>query len=129
MFVLACPYLDTDVLSTVTYSSQDDVQYNGTIATYTCKEGYTPLDTTTLDCNILTWNGTEPSCRLVDCMGISTPAHASVQYISGTTFQNQALIECETGFNLSGSSGLICSKSGVWEPELPTCNAISKHKC
>jgi len=124
--VSACPYLDTDVISTVRYSSEDDIQYNGTIATYACKEGYTALDTTTLHCNILTWNGTE--CRLVDCMDISTPDHASVNYTNGTTFQGQAHIWCEPGFNISGPSVLTCNEAGVWEPSLSYCNAISKSR-
>jgi len=102
--------------------------YNSSVS-YTCDVGYTLTSSLPLICsNDGTWTGTEPSCSLVDCKNISTPAHASVQYISGTTFQSQALIECETGFNLSGSSVLTCMETGVWEPDLPTCNAISKHR-
>ena len=102
--------------------------YNSYV-TYTCDVGYNLTSDLPMICSIDgSWNGTEPSCMPVDCMNISTPVHASVQYVNGTAFKMRAHIECEPGFNFSGSSVLTCMETGVWEPDLPTCNAISKHR-
>ena len=175
----------------MTYSKVDgtsvDIPDVETIATYTCKEGYTTLDTTTRYCNS-TWNGTVPTCfesecnssvavlngfhipnqpryvfhdivqfgcdagfylegdvalqcqstgiwnsslpmcRPVDCNSITTPQHAFVHYSNGTTFLSQAHLQCEPGFNISGSSVLTCNETGVWASDLPQCNVISKHR-
>ena len=191
VYVSACPYLDEGDLFTVKYANGSgtpvDIPDVETIATYTCKEGYTTLDTTTRYCNV-TWNGTvptcikvecnsslavlngfyipnqpryvfgdvvwfgcdagydlegnvtlqcqstgiwnssSPNCMPVDCNIVDTPEHAFVQYANGTTFLSQAHLQCEQGFNMSGLSVLTCNKSGAWEPDLPHCNVISKHR-
>ena len=175
----------------MTYSKVDgatvDIPDVETIANYTCKEGYTTLDTSTRFCHLnASWNGTEPTCievecnsslsvlhsfyipnqpryvfedivqfgcdagyvlegdvalhcqstgiwnsslpncRPVDCNSITTPEHAFIKYSNGTTFLSQAHLQCEPGFNMSGSSVLTCNESGIWKPDLPQCNVISK---
>ena len=103
--------------------------YNSSV-TYTCDIGYNLTSSLPMMCLIDgSWNGMQPSCRPIECMNISVPDHASVQYTNGTTFQGQAHIWCEPGFNISGSSVLTCNETGVWEPVLPNCTAISKYRC
>jgi len=101
----------------------------GSVLQFRCDVGYNLVGDAALEClSIGRWNATLPTCMPVDCGNISTPIDALVNYSNGTTFQSQTHIKCKPGFNISGSSVLTCTETGVWGHDLPTCNAISKHK-
>lgn len=34
-------------------------------------------------------------------------------------------IQCDTGYDLVGSSNIICSENRTWYPEIPNCKTVS----
>jgi len=100
----------------------------GSVLQFNCHAGYNLEGDAALKClSSGRWNSTFPTCQPVDCMNVSTPDHALVHYPNGTTFQGLAYVQCDLGFNISGSSVLTCNETGVWEPAPPDCFAISKY--
>jgi len=99
----------------------------GSVLQFNCHAGFNLVGDAALKClSSRRWNSTFPTCLPVDCKNVSTPAHALVHYPNGTTFQGQAYVQCDPGFNISGSSVLTCNEAGVWEPAPSECTAISK---
>jgi len=110
------------------YSVNQSRYVFGDVVRYECNAGYYIDGAAALKCKSTgTWNATLPTCQPVDCDTVATPGHASVTYINGTTFLSQVYIQCEAGYNMSGPFHLTCNETGLWEPDLPTCSAISKH--
>jgi len=93
----------------------------GNVLRFDCNAGYNLMGYAAIACQSTgIWNtSTLPTYTPVDCMNFSTPAHALVRYPNGTTFKSQAHIQCDPGFNISGSSVLICNETGKWEPAPP----------
>jgi len=99
----------------------------GSVLQFNCHTGYNLVGDAALKClSTGSWNSTFPTCQPVDCKNVSTPDHALVHYPNGTTFQSQAHIQCDPGFNISGLSALTCNEAGLWEPAPLDCTAISK---
>jgi len=92
--------------------------------TFECRVGFILNGSTTAECQELGWNGSFPSCLPVDCGFVSLIAHGLVSYVAGTTYQQEAHIDCELGYNLTGSHTLVCDSTGVWASSVPTCNVI-----
>ena len=49
-------------------------------------------------------------------------ANGHVMYTSGTTFQSQAVYECDTGYQLSTNASRTCQDGGMWNGIAATCN-------
>ncbi|XP_065841870.1 CUB and sushi domain-containing protein 1-like [Oscarella lobularis] len=49
----------------------------GTIVSFSCSKGYTLSGSTTRTCQLSgSWSGTQPTCTIVNCGGLSTPSNA-----------------------------------------------------
>ena len=92
-------------------------------ATYSCNPGYKPSGTMTRTCQTNgTWNGTAPTCTIVDCGALKNPTNGTV-VASPTTYGSKADYTCQTGFGLAGTSPRICQADGTWSGTAPTCGA------
>ena len=90
--------------------------------TYNCTEGYHLNETTsTIICGPSgTWNGSVPLCIAVDCGDPGMPTKGSRE---GDVFEYrfQVQFQCSTGFELNGTSVLVCGADGLWNATTPTC--------
>ena len=50
--------------------------------------------------------------------------NGTVEYSNATTYLSQALLVCEKGFYVNGSSIVICESDGKWNYSSQTCNII-----
>jgi len=89
-----------------------------------CNSGFTLTGSAKVQCQEFGWNGPFPSCLPVDCGFIPVIAHGLVSYVAGTTYQQEAHIDCEPGYNLTGSHTVVCDSTGSWIPSVPTCNVL-----
>jgi len=96
----------------------------GDCVTFECHVGFTLTGSNTIECQEFGWNGSFPICLPVDCGLVPVIAHGQVSYVTGTTYQQEAHIECEPGYNLTGSHTVVCDSTGTWNPGVPTCNVI-----
>ena len=61
---------------------------------------------------------------VVDCGTLNDPANGRVSHTPGTTFEQTATYNCNTGYNLVGSSTRTCQASGAWSGSAPTCQGV-----
>jgi len=95
---------------------------SGSTAVYFCDPGYSLSGSTTLTCQSDgTWDGTPPSCTIVDCGGLTDPGNGSVS-ASSTTYGSTADYTCNPGYGVSGTSPRTCQADGTWSGAAPTCS-------
>ena len=58
------------------------------------------------------------------CPTLSDPYDGAVSTPKGTEFQDEAIYECEQGFELVGNSQRSCQSTGSWSGTAPTCKLI-----
>ena len=58
---------------------------------------------------------------VVDCEALTRPANGQVDTSSGTTYNQVATYNCDTGYSLVGSSTRACQASGMWSSTEPVC--------
>ena len=92
--------------------------------TFECYAGFTLTGSTKVECQEFGWSDLLPSCLLVDCGLVPAISHSLVFYVAGTTYQQEAHIYCEPGYNLTGSHTVVCDSTASWTPGVPTCNVI-----
>jgi hypothetical protein len=114
----SCPALtnpDNGAVSASTATS-------GSTAAYSCDPGYSLSGRTTLTCQSDgTWDGTPPSCTIVDCGGLTDPSNGLVSAAT-TTYGSTADYTCNPGYGLSGTSPRTCQADGTWSGTAPTCS-------
>jgi len=93
------------------------VTCNSNGSTVTCDECPTGYDDT---------NGDGTSCAIVDCGALTAPTNGSVDATSGTTYDETATYDCDTGYAVSGSATLTCEANGNWSGSAPTCEDIDE---
>jgi len=92
--------------------------------TFACYAGFTLTGFSFLKCTEYGWDRQFPICLPVNCSLVPVIAHGLVSYVAGTTYQQEAHIDCEPGYNLTGSHTVICDSTGAWYPDAPSCNVI-----
>ena len=60
-----------------------------------------------------------------DCGPLYNPLNGVVN-ASVTTFNSEAVYECNTGYMLEGSGVRRCQNNGIWSGSEPTCVIIGK---
>ncbi|KAK2835610.1 hypothetical protein Q5P01_016094 [Channa striata] len=94
---------------------------------FTCQEGYYLSGDSTLTCLASgQWSEPTPTCTVVQCNILSAPPAASMQcqhplglYSYGST----CTVQCDEGFDLTGTNVTKCSSQGSWSHALPVCQA------
>ncbi|HJL00732.1 MAG TPA: EGF domain-containing protein [Polyangiaceae bacterium LLY-WYZ-15_(1-7)] len=94
------------------------------VATYSCSTGYLLEGDATRTCGgDGLWSGSEPSCRLVDCGSLGSPANGSVS-TDRTTLGGTASYGCNTGYEIVGTDTRTCEASGSWSGSAPSCTPV-----
>ena len=63
---------------------------------------------------------------VVDCMEL-LPLENGTIVLSNTTYLSVAMYECNEGFLLQGNGTRVCTESGMWSGEEPTCQGKQNH--
>ncbi|EEC13583.1 neurogenic locus notch, putative [Ixodes scapularis] len=73
------------------------------------------------------WSGLEFSCAKVRCPPVNLPPHGRVNCTSSQLdFGTECQVACDPGYNINGSTSLICQMNGQWDKEPPTCEGKLK---
>ena len=114
----------------------------GSVAMYTCEEGYLVVGSATRECLANgSWSQQEPVCEskllysphfrtcnrfssssVVDCGSLSNPTNGLVIF-SMSNLGALATYMCDEGFNLIGNSTRLCLANGLWEGTVPACQS------
>jgi hypothetical protein len=96
----------------------------GATATYSCDAGYTMTGSNTRICQPNgTWDGSAPTCTIVDCLALTAPTNGSVN-VTTTTYNSTATYSCSTGYNISSTTPRTCQANGEWSGTAPTCTLV-----
>ena len=60
---------------------------------------------------------------VVDCMELSPFENGNI-ILSNTTYLSMAMYECNKDFLLLGEASRVCTDSGMWSGEEPTCQGM-----
>lgn len=101
-----------------------DITFGSTV-TYTCRSGYVLSGSTSMTClETGSWSGTRPTCNPVIC-GPTTPIENGVIVGDVYTYGNSVTYICDEGFELTGTSDLICRADRTWSNSPPQCQRIN----
>ncbi|XP_064382155.1 sushi, von Willebrand factor type A, EGF and pentraxin domain-containing protein 1-like isoform X4 [Halichondria panicea] len=118
--LIKCPNLEDPENGSV----DDGDNLPGTIAKYTCEDGFRLVGSSKRPCQKDgSWAGEAPICKRIRCPALKDPENGSVDdgdNLPGTI----AKYTCDDGFRLVGSSKRLCQKDGSWAGEAPICKRI-----
>ncbi|XP_044158347.1 L-selectin-like [Bufo gargarizans] len=97
------------------------------ICEFTCEVGFQLKGSNSLFCQSSgEWSEPTPQCIAVSCMSLQSPEHGKVNcsYAFGEyRYKSICNITCEEGFDLQGSTSLLCQNTGEWSESTPICLA------
>jgi len=93
----------------------------GDIAQITCNTGFT-VSPNILECLAnQTWGGAHTTCQPVPCSKLNKPENGTVAVTSNPVYEDIAMFECDSSFELLGEANLTCNASGQWDHNTPVC--------
>ncbi|XP_013383226.1 sushi, von Willebrand factor type A, EGF and pentraxin domain-containing protein 1 [Lingula anatina] len=99
----------------------------GSTVTYECQEGYILEGIPERVCREdATWHNPQPSCKRVQCK-VPDIAHGILSK-SVLYYQDELLLNCKLGFELSHNETVTCLANGTWSSLTPTCEPITCHR-
>ena len=114
VLIVLCPTLADPNNGMIVCSLEDDgVHSYEHICTYTCNTGYehttgSPQRTCQSDGS---WSGSPVSCTIMECTTSSLPMNSMLAESCSSTYQSMCDVQCEEGFNSSGSYRYVCNVS------------------
>ncbi|XP_067886734.1 sushi, von Willebrand factor type A, EGF and pentraxin domain-containing protein 1 isoform X1 [Heterodontus francisci] len=98
--------------------------YFGSIANYTCTDGFVTKGEPFLTCQANgTWGLPVPECVPVECPQPELIGNGIVD-IQGLTYLGKAVYTCKPGFHLIGNTTVVCGEDGEWLGRRPICKPI-----
>uniref|UniRef100_A0A672HNE0 Selectin E n=2 Tax=Salarias fasciatus TaxID=181472 RepID=A0A672HNE0_SALFA len=97
---------------------------------YFCEDGYQLSMQRPLTCTASEmWSEEPPTCELVKCPELSSPARGSVKCsdpLGPSSYQSTCVFTCDEGYVLDDSTSgtLQCEASGRWSASHPSCIAV-----
>ncbi|MCA9532348.1 MAG: hypothetical protein KC593_01670 [Myxococcales bacterium] len=106
----------------------------GATRSYNCAIGWQPGTTYTQTCGAGgTWGGDALNqCSRVMCMTLGAPSNGTVTNGGAGSFGDTVNFSCDMGYNINGSSALMCQSNGLWNGSAPTCtlpNGCTPNPC
>ncbi|XP_075038861.1 P-selectin-like isoform X2 [Mixophyes fleayi] len=97
------------------------------ICNFSCKEGYELKGSTSLLClKSGEWSESTPTCLATSCKALQSPEHGEINcsdVFGDFQYESVCNFTCKEGYELKGSTSLLCLNSGEWSESLPTCLA------
>nr|XP_060628834.1 complement receptor type 1 isoform X4 [Anolis sagrei ordinatus] len=101
----------------------------GSVVTYTCDKGYPLVGNASIYCTTEdglngVWSG-RAYCGETHC----PPPHVeNGRIVTGKsniyTYSQRVTVDCNVGYNISGSREIHCQVDGTWDPAIPTCKQV-----
>ncbi|XP_052807840.1 uncharacterized protein LOC128236769 [Mya arenaria] len=97
----------------------------GSVAEYSCEEGYTLDGSYSTECQANgMWQDIDISCIVINCSLPRYLTHGSISVENGTTYRSVAVYSCEEGYMLDGMNSTQCQANGSWQDIDVSCIAI-----
>ncbi|XP_021351273.1 sushi, von Willebrand factor type A, EGF and pentraxin domain-containing protein 1-like [Mizuhopecten yessoensis] len=119
-----CPSIDGEEEfqnGTITY----DGKTVGSIASYTCDEGFVLVGSNTSRClSDGRWSGNVQFCNIIRCAGSFSLQNGDIENEFNNVYETVLSFRCNEGFVMIGNSAITCQSDGTWNGTEPTCNQI-----
>ncbi|XP_068719046.1 sushi, von Willebrand factor type A, EGF and pentraxin domain-containing protein 1-like [Montipora capricornis] len=91
------------------------------VVTFKCNLGYNLIGSSSRTCQTNgNWNGTQPTCQLINCGDPGTPANGE-RLGSEFSYDKTIIYDCVPGYQLSGTRTRTCQLDGTWSGSVPSC--------
>ncbi|CAL8241021.1 unnamed protein product [Gadus morhua 'NCC'] len=115
--------------ATVSWSHAHGSHAYGSLATYSCQEGYELSHPDPMRCTAAGSWSESPTCELVRCEELSQPTHGAVECenpLGNSSYRSSCVFSCEEGYTMlpSQSDSLLCGATGRWNDSVPMCAAV-----
>ncbi|KAF5890762.1 P-selectin-like isoform X2, partial [Clarias magur] len=119
-----CPALQTPQDGSVSCTAE--TLSSGSICSFSCSQGFILVGASSIDCTETgEWSTDIPSCTAIQCSTLQTPQNGSVSCTDETLSTGSICsFSCADGFNLEGASSIVCTDTGEWSTDVPSCTAI-----
>ncbi|XP_032898129.1 complement receptor type 1 [Amblyraja radiata] len=100
----------------------------GSKVTFHCETGYQVVGRSYQLCTADGWDGQIPTCKAVTCdelPPIMNGVAPSPPNRENWKYGMVARYSCDENYSLIGAVELVCTETGEWNNELPTCRAVS----
>ncbi|XP_051891028.1 sushi, von Willebrand factor type A, EGF and pentraxin domain-containing protein 1-like [Pristis pectinata] len=102
----------------------------GSKVTFYCEAGYQVVGRNYRLCEADGWSGQVPMCEAVTCAGlppVSNGVAPSRPYGEHWEYGMVARYSCDKNYSLIGADRLVCTETGEWSNNPPTCKAVLCH--
>ncbi|XP_041052225.1 membrane cofactor protein-like isoform X1 [Carcharodon carcharias] len=99
----------------------------GSIVTFYCDTGYQMVGRSFRMCKADGWDGQVPTCEAITCgdlLPIMNGTTPSPRYGDHWEYGMIATYSCSNGNSLIGAEKLICTETGEWDNDPPTCKVV-----
>ncbi|XP_060701088.1 sushi, von Willebrand factor type A, EGF and pentraxin domain-containing protein 1-like [Hemiscyllium ocellatum] len=121
--IVQCPEPPRISDGTVSSSDSDSWPF-GSIARYSCLDGYSLIGEETITCTVSgEWDKDPPRCQALNCGNPGEILNGYYNASSGTTFGSKVVFYCDEGFRIVGTYFRICTADG-WSGSVPTCKIV-----
>ncbi|KAJ7417533.1 hypothetical protein WISP_63915 [Willisornis vidua] len=101
------------------YASGSNYSF-GAVVAYSCNKGFYIKGEKKRTCEATgNWSGSLPTCHPVSCGEPPQIENGFIKETTGHFFENQANYQCESGYQMVGSSVFICQANRQWYSESP----------
>uniref|UniRef100_A0A8C9RB51 Selectin E n=1 Tax=Scleropages formosus TaxID=113540 RepID=A0A8C9RB51_SCLFO len=103
-------------------------RFNSSCA-FSCALGFKLTGTQCLHCQATgRWTSEPPSCQAVKCPDVLSAPKQGRMYCTDPfethSFNSTCEFTCNEGFQLSGSSEILCDSGGMWTGTVPSCKVV-----
>ena len=113
---------DSQSLSSPTNGHVNSTTTFGSVATYSCDNGYRLSGQSMTICQADgTWSGSEPTCKIVDCGQLDDITNGQITQQIHTTYDSVTSYSCDNGYVLIGPNRRTCQADGTWSGSEPSC--------
>jgi selectin len=97
----------------------------GSVCTYQCNLGYTPIGATEIQCGRdRSWNDFPPFCQILRCDSLAEPSNGRMFCVSDNTFGSECAFSCNMGYMLRGTASRTCGADQKWSGVTSSCVAV-----
>ncbi|GCB64392.1 hypothetical protein scyTo_0000274 [Scyliorhinus torazame] len=124
--VMTCPSVSSFTLEHGSWRVVNGSHYEfRTKVVFTCDPGYYRIGPTTIKClanGTWSWGREKPRCQIISCGELGNPPNGK-KIGTQTSFGATAILTCDTGYILVGSTVRECLASGLWSGTETRCLA------
>ncbi|XP_078402693.1 zona pellucida sperm-binding protein 3 receptor-like isoform X2 [Cetorhinus maximus] len=103
----------------------------GSVVTFFCNNGYRIIGRNNRMCEAQGWSGQIPTCEVVTCNQLEDISHGRTPIPPNEGVWENGMVakfSCFSDHSLIGAEELVCTETGKWDKNPPTCKVVQCHR-